>query len=245
MSEREYHDAHYAREASAIFESPLFARVHDRVARDFLARTRAGGRHRVLSLGCGDGSIERRLAPHVRQIVGVDVSAVAVAQAQAKALPNASFTVSAGAADELRRLGQFDVIAAFAFLHHLDDKAIAATLRAARGMLRPGGVWYSADPSRRRLVRLFAPLVRAAYDRHHSPDERELDPAALAALASEAGFERPQIFYTDFFLGPLAWLAPGTPASLALTLQALDNAALAVPLVRRFSSSFGMTARAP
>lgn len=245
MSEREYHDAHYAGEAAAIFGSPLFARVHDRVARDFLVRTGVGKSHRLLSLGCGDGSLERRLAPHLGEIVGIDVSPVAIAQARASALPNVSFAVSDGAPDELRRFGGFDAVAGFAFLHHLDDAAIAATLRAARAMLRPGGVWYSADPSRRRLVRLFAPAVRAAYDRHHSPDERELDPAGLVRMAGEAGFRRPQLFYTDFFLGPLAWLAPGMPGWLPPALEVLDNAALALPFVRRYASSFVMTARAP
>lgn len=245
MSEREYHDAHYAGEAAAIFGGPLFARVHDRVARDFLVRTGAGKSHRLLSLGCGNGLLERRLAPYLGEIVGVDISPVAIAQAAATRLPNLSFSVSAATADDLGRFGRFDIVAGFAFLHHLDDAALAMTLRAARAVLLPGGVWYSADPSRRRLVRLFAPLVRSAYDRHHSPDERELDPPSLIRLASEAGFARPRIVYTDFFLGPLAWLAPGTPSYLAAGLEALDNAALALPFVRTFASSFSLSATVP
>jgi hypothetical protein len=110
--------------------------------------------------------------------------------------------------------------------------------------LRPGGLFYSADPSRRRLVGLFAGLVRSTYDRYHSPDERELDPEALAACAAQAGFSRPAIGYTDYFLGPLAWLAPGTPSWLARRLEAMDNAALRLPLLRRYASSFSLLARA-
>jgi len=144
----------------------------------------------------------------------------------------------------LEGLGEFDVIVAFAFLHHLADGAIADTLRAARRRLRPGGAFYSSDPSQRRLVRRLAGLVRTTYERYHSPDERELDPAVLARLALEAGFASAAIGYTDYFLGPLAWLAPGTPRWVAAPLAALDGVALRVPLLRRYASSFSLLARA-
>ncbi len=114
-----------------------------------------------------------------------------------------------------------------------------------REALRPGGAFYSSDPSRQRLVGLFTGLVRRAYDRHHSPDEREIEPQALAALAAAAGFSRAAIEFTDYFLGPLAWLAPGTPRWLAPPLEAIDNLALSVPLLRRYASSFSLLARAP
>ena len=92
MNEREYHDSHYAAE-SALFTRPLFRRVHARAVRQFLRATGAGRSHRVLSLGCGDGSIERLLAPHVGNVTGVDISPVAIAQARAKsaAFANLSF----------------------------------------------------------------------------------------------------------------------------------------------------------
>lgn len=246
MNEREYHDHHYAVEAAAIEASALFARVHRRTAREFLRRSGIGRAHRVLSLGCGDGAIERLLAPWVGEVVGIDVSGVAIAQARARAqdagLRNLSFVVTEGDSPRFGELGRFDAITAFAFLHHLHDGAIGETLAAARSALRPEGLFYSIDPSRRRLVGAFAGLVRATYDRYHSPDERELDPAALRALACGAGFEA-RIGYVDFFLGPLAWLAPGTPGWLVPALEALDNAALAVPLLRRSASSFSLLAR--
>src|SRR6185503_18738311 len=113
-----------------------------------------------------------------------------------------------------------------------------------RKTLRPGGVFYSTDPSRRRLVRLLVGLVRRTYDRHHSPDERELDPEAVAAFAEQAGFSQRAVTYTDYFLGPLAWLAPGTPPWLAALMEALDSASLRLPLARRYASSFSLRARA-
>jgi len=248
MNERDYHDRLYQTEAAAIQGTALFERVHDRAARQFLRSTRIGSAHRVLSLGCGDGSIERRLAPQVGEIVGLDISPVAIDQARARSeaagLSNLSFAVSDAGSSRIDSLGRFDVIAAFAFLHHLSDAQIGATLIAARRALRAGGAFYSSDPSRRRLVGLFAGCVRATYDRYHSPDERELDPDRLAALAMQAGFARPVIGYVDYFLGPLAWLAPGTPRWLGPALGALDDLALSVPLVRRHASSFSLLARA-
>lgn len=249
MGERDYHDLHYESEAARIQGTPLFARVHDRSARDFLLRTGVGRAHRLLSLGCGDGSIERRLSPYVGEIVGSDVSPVAIERARAQSkqagLANVSFLVSNPGEPVPAGLGQFDCIAAFAFLHHLDDAAIRETLHAARAALRPGGVFYSSDPSRRRLVGLLAGLVRATYERYHSPDERELDPETLLAFAEQAGFTGQRIAYVDYFLGPLAWLAPRTPSGLVPILAALDAMALAVPLVRRFASSFSLAALAP
>lgn len=248
MNERDYHDHHYAGEAARILESPIFSRVHDRAARDFLRCTGTGRAQRILSLGCGDGSLERRLAPHVGEIMGMDISGVAIEQARTKTRAagcgNLSFHVSDPASCSLENHGQFDVIAAFAFLHHLEDTTIRATLLAARKALRSGGVFYSTDPSRRRVIGLFTGLVRNTYDQYHSPDERELDPEALARFAAAAGYSSPVIGYTDYFLGPLAWLAPGTPRWLAPVLEAIDNVALTTPLVNRYASSFRLLARA-
>lgn len=247
MNERDYHDLHYETEGARIHGSALFERVHDRAARDFLRRTGVGETHRVLSLGCGDGAIERRLAPFVGEVVGLDISPVAVEQARSKSevagLHNLKFMVADTALVRLEDLGRFDFISAFAFLHHLGDPEIRSTLLAARKALNPGGAFYSTDPSRRRLIGIFAGFVRSTYDRYHSPDERELDPAALAALATQAGFSRLVIGYADYFLGPLAWLAPGTPRWLAPALGALDDLALSVPLARRYASSFTLLAR--
>lgn len=248
MSERDYHDRHYASEAEVIEGSPLFAGVHRRGAAQFINRTRLRPTHRLLSLGCGDGVIECLLAPHAGEIVGIDISGVAIdrarARAQAAGHRNLSFVLAEEGHTGIDRLGKFDVVAAFAFLHHLDDAAIRETALAARRALPRGGLFYSADPSCRRMVGLFTGLVRKTYDRYHSPDERELDPEALAALIKAAGFDTPVIGYTDYFLGPLAWLAPGTPAWLAAPLEAMDDFVLRVPLVRRYASSFSLLAPA-
>lgn len=246
MSERGYHDRHYEEEAARLQAGALFQRVHSRAARRFLKATGCGPGQRVLSLGCGDGSIERHLAPHVGEIVGIDVSPVAIVQARERAraagLRNLSFTVCDEDEPRFADLGRFDCIAAFAFLHHLDDRQLAHTLAAAKSALQPGGCFYSSDPSTRRLVRLFMPMVRTTYDRYHSPGERELQPERVAAMAQVAGLQ-PAIDYVDFFLGPLAWLAPRTPRWLAGALETVDGLLLGVPVLRRYASSFDLLAR--
>jgi SAM-dependent methyltransferase len=249
VDEREYHDHLYARDAARIFESRIFGRVHERVARIFLRATGAGPKHRVLSLGCGDGSLECRIAPHVGEIVGVDISTVAIERARDKScaagLNNAIFLVCDSSAASFPDLGAFDVVATFAFLHHLDDARILEVLHSARSVLRSGGAFYSTEPSRRRMVRHFAGFVRRSYDRYHSPEERELDPGKLASWVAEVGLSHPMLEYTDYFLGPVAWLAPGTPRWLAAALEAIDNLALRLPIIRRYASSFSLLARVP
>ena len=246
MSERDYHDRHYESDAAAIQGTPLFSRVHQRAARQFLRATGCGPTHRVLSLGCGDGTIERQLAPHVGEIVGIDVSSVAIAQARAGAaaagLRNLSFQVCEEGTPRFAELGRFDCIAGFAFLHHLGDEQIAQTFAAAHAALPSGGCFYSSDPSTRRLIGLFTGLVRKTYQRFHSPEERELEPEWLAGMAAQAGLQ-PTIHYVDYFLGPLAWLAPGMPRAVVGPLAALDAVALSLPLLRRYASSFSVLAR--
>ena len=60
-------------------------------------------------------------------------------------------------------------------------------------------------------------------------------PGALRVARPSISGEASQavISYTDYFLGPLAWLAPGTPRALASGLAALDDLMLKVPLLRR------------
>jgi cyclopropane fatty-acyl-phospholipid synthase-like methyltransferase len=63
--EREHHDSFYSTDAERIMNSPLVRRAHERMAKEMLTRARLGPTSRILSLGCGDGALERRLAPSV------------------------------------------------------------------------------------------------------------------------------------------------------------------------------------
>ena len=140
---------------------------------------------------------------------------------------------------------EFDGICAFGFLHHLPIDGIAGIFDLAYRALRPGGSIYSVDPNARRLVRRFTRLVQGQYDRYHSPDERELEPRALVALAQEAGFVSPQVRASDFFANPLGWIATGLPKAVAKPLVWLDKCLSTLPAINRYSSSFSLVAQKP
>ena len=73
----------------------------------------------MLSLGCGIGDTELLLAPHVAEIVGLDLSPAAVRQAREDAarlaIANARFEQGTTAE------GRYDLVIAIFFLHHLPD----------------------------------------------------------------------------------------------------------------------------
>jgi ubiquinone/menaquinone biosynthesis C-methylase UbiE len=249
MDERDHHDSFYATDAERVINSPLIRRLHQRTIRAFIDRAQLGPSSRVLSLGCGDGAIELRLARSVGEVVGYDVSQVAIEQAETRArqagLANVSFEVA-----DLREPLQtpadgFDAVCAFAFLHHLPPEGLRQSLHVSLRTLRPGGVFYSVDPSAHRLVRHLSRLVQRTYDRYHSPDERELEPEALAALCKDVGFTNPMTWPTDFFVGPLGWLTPGMPDPLAAPLDLLDRGLSSLPLLSRLASSFALMAVKP
>ena len=94
------------------------------MVRRILELTGAGPRSRVLSLGCGIGDTELLLAPHVGEVIGIDLSPAAIRQARADAaalgIGNARFE------EGTRAEGRFDAIIAIFFLHHLPDDELAA-----------------------------------------------------------------------------------------------------------------------
>ncbi len=161
---------HFARPAVAAFRRYLAARI--------VQQTGVTARSRVLSLGCGIGDTELLLAPHVAEIVGIDLSPKAIAQARADA-------ASAGASnlhfhcgnweEVLRVVGRFDVVLAVFFLHHLTDEELGRAPAALARILNPGGCVYALEPSARRLAGLVGKLLfPRLMKRYQTEDERQL-----------------------------------------------------------------------
>ncbi len=248
MDERDHHDDFYLHEAARIFDAPLFQEVRRRMAA-FLARYGRGSAHdRVLSLGCGDGRVESLMAPSVAEIVGIELSPVAVEQAQARAARGGATNVHFEVGDIQAlavRPASFDAVWALGVLHHLRDAEMEDLLRRSRAALRPGGVFVSNDPSAHRLVGLFKGLFARAYRTYHSPEERELEAGRLHHLFCRAGFVDVSVHYNDFFLGPLSWLFPQCPAPLVAPLAALESLLLRIPVLCRTASSFCIVAHTP
>src|SRR5580692_11365371 len=128
-----YHEKLYSRFAQAHFARPAVRALRAHMARRILRMTGAAENSRVLSLGCGIGDTKLLLAPHVREIVGVDLSPAAIRQARADAqlldIRNARFEEGSDAA------GPYDAVIAIFFLHHLPDAALAELPRKLAGWL--------------------------------------------------------------------------------------------------------------
>ena len=245
MQEQLHHDEFYTTCAEKILYAPLFRRLRQRIAVDFERRAGLEPNSAVLSLGCGEGQMERLLAPRVKRIVGFDISPVAIERARqlsAQAgLSNLSFEVAD--ITEVHLSGRFDAISAFSLLHHLDDQTILRVLTSSRSLLKPSGVFYTYDPNVHRVVRFFVSLAHSTYREYHSPEERDLDPVELQRLFREAGYSAISIAYCDYFLGPLAWLMPNLPAWCVPPLSAIDWTLRHLPLIRNFSSAFTINAQ--
>ena len=235
-----YHEKLYSGFAQTHFARPAVRALRAHMVRRILSLTGAGPQARVLSLGCGIGDTELLLAPHVKQVTGIDLSPAAIRQARADAaaagIANAHFEEGTHAD------GRFDVVIAIFFLHHLPDADPAALPFQLRDQLTPGGVFYSLDPSRQRLSGVVGRLlVPNLMKRYQTEDERELDGATTAQLFRAAGFNARTEMY-DFGSSPLAGLLPGWGGGYRAARH-LDNLLLRVPALAARGSNFEVIAR--
>lgn len=238
-----YHEKLYSGFAQTHFARPavraLRAHMVQRILR-ILSMSGAGENSRVLSLGCGIGDTELLLAPHVREIVGVDLSPAAIRQARADAqrlgIRNARFEEGGEAS------GRYHAVIAIFFLHHLPDSVLAALPSKLSQWLEPGGVFYSLDPSRDRLSGVVGrKLIPGLMKKYQTADERELEAGATAGLFRHAGFTVRTGMY-DFGSSPLAGLLPGWRFGYRLA-RALDDLLLKMPALRRRGSNFELIAQ--
>jgi len=239
--ERAYHDQLYSGFAQRHFAKAAVRALRAHMVGRILALTGAGPRARVLSLGCGIGDTELLLAPHVGEVLGIDLSPPAVAQARADAvrlgIANARFEEGT-----LPDRGDFDLVMAIFFLHHLPDEELAALPGRVAGLLAPGGAFYSLDPSRRRLsgaVGRF--LVPGLMRKYQTEDERELEPESTAAHFRRAALDTRVEMY-DFGSSPLAGLFPSWRLGYRAARR-LDDAILRAPTLARLGSNFEIIAR--
>jgi len=240
--ELEYHEKLYSGFAQSHFARPAVRALRKHMVGRILDLTGAGSGSRVLSLGCGIGDTELLLAPQVGSVLGVDLSPAAVRQARADAerlgVRNAQFVEGEAPPDQER----FDVVIAVFFLHHLPDAPLSELPARVAKILRPGGVFYSLDPSERRLSgavgRLLVPGLMKKYQ---TENERELQPEATAELFRREGFEVRSEMY-DFGSSPLAGLLPGWRLGY-WAARRVDDALLRVPFLRKIGSNFEIVAR--
>jgi SAM-dependent methyltransferase len=241
-SELRYHDQLYSGFAQSHFARPAVRALRAHSVRRILELTGIGRESRVLSVGCGIGDTELLLAPEVAEITGVDLSGAGVRQARADAerlgIANARFVEGTLSAIDTH----FDAVIAIFFLHHLPDRALEEFPAEISRRLKPGGVFYSLDPSMRRLsAAVGRRLVPRLMKKYQTENERELDAQSTAGLFERAGFEVRREMY-DFGSSPLAGLFPGWRSGYLLA-RWLDDMLLKVPALRDRGSNFEIVAR--
>lgn len=236
-----YHEKLYSGFAQKHFARPAVRALRAHMVQRILRKTRIGPQSRVLSLGCGIGDTELLLAPHVRELVGVDLSPAAVRQARQDAVRAgiANATFQEGSLESVT--GMFDAVIAIFLLHHLPDPALVASPVLVRERLASGGVFYSLDPSRHRLSGVVGELLfPRLMQKYQSPDERQLDPEQSAACFRRAGFRCETSMY-DFVSSPLAGLLPGWRAGYQVA-RAADELLVRVPGLKKLGSNFELLA---
>jgi ubiquinone/menaquinone biosynthesis C-methylase UbiE len=191
-----------------------------------LERAALTGRERVLDVGCGAGHTALAFAPHVAEVVALDMTEEMLAEAARLAakrgLANVSFR--RGFAEELPFPDDaFDVVTSRFCAHHYADP-VRATAEVAR-VLRAGGRYLLVD-----AVALENPVqdtyLQALEVLRDPSHVRDYSTSQWLAMFAAAGFEAMPLAQWKLRLEFEPWLARiGTPRSLAEGIRSLMDAA--------------------
>jgi SAM-dependent methyltransferase len=172
---------------------------------------------RILDLGCGDGTLARRLAGDGAVVTGIDASSAFVAEARAAGVDARLMDAEALTFD-----AEFDAVFSNAALHWMlhPERVVAGVRRA----LRPGGR-FVGEFGGHGNVSAICVAIATVMDRHGWAVPTQWyypTPAEYGALLEREGFEvreialhsRPTVLPTgiagwlDTFAGPLFHAAP-------------------------------------
>jgi ubiquinone/menaquinone biosynthesis C-methylase UbiE len=231
--EREYHNLRFAddseREARVgRFYSAIrygFDLYGKRVSEE--ARSR-----RVLEYGCGTGSLAFGLTAVAEQVIGIDISDVAIEQACRAAgvhgLKNAIFMVNNAEAMQLPD-EHVDVVVGSGIVHHLD---IPKSMSEVRRVLKKGGIAIFAEPM------AHNPVLK--WYRHRTPELRSADerPLTVDDLRGMArGFSATKLTYFGL-VAPILGLFSTDPKCDSLITRLtwwLDRVLCGVPGLNRYA----------
>jgi SAM-dependent methyltransferase len=149
--------------------------------------------HPVLDLGCGRGEWLRILAEQGLPARGVDSSPVFVAECTEAGLDVVEGDLVAHLTAQPP--GSLGAITLFQVVEHLPFGVLVATLSAAAGALRPGGVLIAETPNATNLA------VGASSFWIDPTHERPLHPEVLVFLAHQCGFDSTERLFVNR-LGP-------------------------------------------
>jgi ubiquinone/menaquinone biosynthesis C-methylase UbiE len=186
----------------------------------------------LLEYGCGNASLGFDAAPFAEEVTGIDISEVAISQAQRiaglKKLNNCKFVVDN--AESMRQAdASVDVLAGSGIVHHLD---IARSMKEVRRVLRKGGIAIFAEPLGHNPIvnwyRNRTPELR-------TPDEHPLLVRDIDQMAE--GFAECKVTYFGFIAPVLGLLSTSTNPNSAITrfVWALDRLVCRIPVIKRYA----------
>jgi SAM-dependent methyltransferase len=141
---------------------------------------------RILDVGCGEGTLSRRIAERGATVLGIDNSPEMVAAARAKGVDALLL-----AAEDMQFFGEFDAAFSNATLHWVLDKEQAA--RAIFRALKAGGRFAGEMGGEGNIARLREALDEELVIRGYVPPADSANwypsPEEFAAIYEAAGFE--------------------------------------------------------
>jgi SAM-dependent methyltransferase len=145
----------------------------------------------VLDMGCGRGTSVRLILQMLQpaRLVAFDIDAATIEQARRRLTPLLGESVELRVADATRLPfadAEFDAALELGILHHIPDWR--AALRETARVLKPGGVFYFAEPSYGRIHRGMYCLLGHPKDAGFTADE-------LRIALSDAGLQPDERFH--------------------------------------------------
>jgi len=187
---------------------------------------------RVLEYGCGTGSLAFGLTAQAGQVIGIDISDVAIRQARDSAgrrgLKNIEFVVDNAEAMQLPDK-YVDVVVGSGIVHHLD---IPKSMSEVRRVLSDGGIAIFAEPLAHNPVlnwyRNRTPELRSA-------DEHPLTVADLRGMAR--GFSSTKLTYFGLVAPILGCFSTDAKSESLMTqfIWWLDRMLCSVPGLNRYA----------
>lgn len=231
--EREFHNHRFSDDSEREQRTGRFYSAIEYGFELYRRRVMEAARDRtVLEYGCGNASLGFELAPIAKEVIGIDISDVAIANAQRiaahKRLQNARFVVDN--AESMRVADRsIDVLMGSGIVHHLD---IERAMREVRRVLRDGGMAIFAEPlGHNPIVNWY----RARTPELRTPDEHPLLARDLRRMAR--GFRSSKVTYFGFVAPMLGLVSEKTDPRRLLTklVWGLDKGICSVPFVQRYA----------